>query len=263
MLRTRIAPTPSGYLHIGNMVNFVLTARLATEHGGRLQLRIDDYDSTRVRAEYVEDIFATCQWLGISFDTGPSGVSEFERSYSLPHRIERHREALRDLAPIGYTCDCSRAAIAAGTVPSACIPRELPLSDPGVALRVRAPALSVELGSHTVDLADLGDFVAWRSDGLPSYQLGSLVDDRDSGTNLLVRGVDLLQSSAAQLYLARYIQAPAFSQARFWHHPLLTDDSGVKLSKSAGSQSQPARMLASRHEVHVLADRMWHDLGTL
>jgi hypothetical protein len=87
---TRLAPTPSGYLHAGNAINFLITARLAQESGSRVLLRIDDLDQERVRPEYVEDVFRSLEWLGIHWDDGPSGPEELYSTWSQQLRTARY-----------------------------------------------------------------------------------------------------------------------------------------------------------------------------
>ncbi len=238
MLVTRIAPTPSGYLHPGNAVNFLLTSWLARSTGGRLLLRIDDMDATRVRDEYTADIFRVLAWLGILIDQGPSDVEEFRREYSQARRTEHYRGEL-DRLPGLYACRCSRRELpAGGSYPGTC--RGLGLAwEPGTtALRIEVPpGTAAVVGELTIDVAEeVGDFVVWRRDDLPSYQLASVIEDRDLGVNAVVRGMDLLPSTAAQLYLAPWLGAQEFVRADFRHHALLRDGLGLRMSKSAGSR---------------------------
>src|SRR5258708_37010017 len=92
--RTRIAPTPSGFLHLGNVVSFVRTVELGKRKGAKVLLRIDDLDRERVEPEYVQDIFDTLEFLELPWDEGPRNVEEFERDWSQIHRIGLYREAL-------------------------------------------------------------------------------------------------------------------------------------------------------------------------
>ena len=109
-MRTRIAPTPSGYLHAGNAVNFLLTAELARLHGGSLLLRIDDLDAERARPEYLDDIFHSLEWLGIAWHEGPRDAADFQRNWSQRTRIGRYQVLLDQLRRGGhlYACTCSR-----------------------------------------------------------------------------------------------------------------------------------------------------------
>lgn len=244
MLVTRIAPTPSGYLHAGNAVNFLLTAWLARQHGGRLLLRIDDMDAERVRAPYLEDVFRVLEWLDIRIDAGPSGVGEFQREYSLVHRTGVYRAAVAAMRSAGahvYACRCSRrdlAGHAAGFYPGTCRNAGLAHVPGETALRVALDRPTpVDVAGEIIDVAGvMGDFVIWRRDDVPAYQLASVVEDRDLRVNAVVRGRDLLASTGAQLALAPLLGAHDFAAADFRHHALLTGADGAKLSKSAGSR---------------------------
>jgi len=237
---TRIAPTPSGFLHEGNRINFRRTADLAREIGATIALRIDDADAPRYRREYAEDIFATLWSMGIEWTVGPRDVDDFEAHWSQRAKTEYYRSQVHKALDRGmpaYACSCSRSQqrgpAVAGCVGD-CRARGLPLASGVTALRVVAdPGAEVELGVHRVDLgAEMGDFVVWRRDDLPAYQVVSLVEDRDLGVTHIVRGLDLLPSSAAQLHLATWFDATNVSGATFVHHELVTDESGAKLSKS-------------------------------
>lgn len=260
MLVTRIAPTPSGFLHPGNAVNFLLTAWLARATGGRLLLRIDDMDAGRVREAYIADIFRVLQWLGIECDGGPSGVAEFRRSYSTAHRVEVYRAELQRLldAGLGYACRCSRRDLAThpGDVyPGTCRPLGLPLVAQETAARLRVPQpCPVGVGRLRLDVAEvIGDAVLWRRDDLPAYQLASVVEDRDLGVNAVVRGMDLLPSTAFQVHLGQLLGAQRFAAADFRHHRLITGSDGRKLAKSAGSRG--SSMVGDRELLGLIRQR--------
>jgi len=242
--RTRIAPTPSGYLHAGNAVGFLITARLASERKATLRLRIDDLDVERARPAYIEDIFASLEWLGIQWDEGPTGPADHAARWSQELRVPRYTGLLTLLAAQDhlYACTCSRRGIVACT----CRDQSNALDAPGVSWRLRVPEpCPVEIktlnGSASVDLAALlHDPVLRQRNGRPAYQIASLADDVDHGTTLIVRGSDLLPSTACQLHLAGLLGLSSFAQVRFLHHPLITDVSGNKLSKSEGAASLKA-----------------------
>jgi glutamyl-tRNA synthetase len=244
LLRSRIAPTPSGFLHLGNGVNFAITWALVRAAGGVLRLRIDDADSGRARPEFVEDVFRQLDWLGIDWDEGPSGVEDFFRNHSQTLRRDRYRAVTDSLMERGlvYPCTCSRKeildAFGHGIYPGRCRRGPVrPRPDFALRLLVEEDAV-VRVGGESVPLARrMGDFVVWRKDGLPAYQLASLVDDIDHRMNLVVRGADLLDSTAAQLYLASRLdgEGAGFRRARFLHHSLVRGPGGGKLSKSRGS----------------------------
>src|ERR1700755_812419 len=108
--KTRIAPTPSGFLHLGNAYSFALTAALAEKYGAKILLRIDDLDRERVQKEYVQDIFDTLNFLELPWDEGPRNVMELERDWSQIHRMGLYKEALDLLREEGdlFACNCSR-----------------------------------------------------------------------------------------------------------------------------------------------------------
>lgn len=253
-MTSRIAPTPSGYLHLGNAYNFLLTEKLVRDGGGRLRLRIDDGDAGRMRPEYVDDIFESLRWLGIEWEEGPRNREEQETLYSQTLQGSRYRALLERLAGRGwlYACTCSRKEIAAAAGPDgqyagSCSEKELPLDTPGAALRLRTPPDAVVgwedgmKGSISLRPWDcMRDFVVWRRDGAAAYQLATVADDLAYRITTIVRGEDLLPSTAAQLWLASCAEEPQFETIRLLHHPLLQDESGKKLSKSAGSTSLEA-----------------------
>jgi len=248
-MKTRIAPTPSGFLHVGNAVSFLITYCLAKSENGKLLLRIDDQDRERYRKEYVEDIFYALDWLGIQYDEGPSSVADFDKYWSQHQRLSLYDDALKSSLEQEwvYACDCTRKdLVASGNYPvydGKC--RDLKKSFlKNMAWRWR---IKENTSIHWIDLiqADttvnlskqMGDFVVKQKNGLPSYQLGSYVDDLHFNITHIIRGADLLTSTAAQLYMATCWQSTAFQHIYFGHHPLITDKNGNKLSKSAGSES--------------------------
>lgn len=249
-LKTRIAPTPSGYLHLGNALSFALTWALARQNGGVVALRIDDLDNARFRPEYLQDIFDTLHYLGLDYDQGPQSPADFLQHDSQLLRLPLYHELLDRLVCQGlvYACPCSRTQIAAlspeGLYPGTCRGKRLPLSTPRAAWRLRVPEgrevgfQDLLLGEVAVPLGEaMPDFVVRRKDGVPAYQVASVVDDVRMGVNLVVRGQDLLYSTAAQLYLAQLAGEEGFAKIRFAHHPLVEEPDGGKLSKSHGSLS--------------------------
>ena len=243
---SRLAPTPSGFLHIGNAVNFLSTWAMVKSLGGRLILRIDDMDGIRFRKEVLEDIFVCLDWLGLDWDAGSFGPSSFYNEFSLQKRKDHYWERLKTLSSISgkvYACRCSRSEIKRASAnklyPGTCRTRSISFTTGETALRIRVDRDGpVRVGDHEIDLAaKFGDFVLWRKDDQPSYQLASLIEDEEAGVNLVVRGEDLLLSSAAQLYLADSFGFLNFPLARFIHHPLVTGPDGEKLSKSRGAHA--------------------------
>jgi len=249
--RTRIAPTPSGYLHLGNAYSFKLTADLARRTGAKILLRIDDLDRERVEERYIQDIFDTLHFLDIPWDEGPRDRADFGQVWSQLHRMTLYRRALEELRNQGvlFACACSRTQIAresaGGEYPGTCRDKGLSLDMPDVSWRVRTD-MRRELTMQQLDGSafkgvldgSVKDFIVRKKDGQPAYQLTSLVDDLHFGVDLIVRGQDLLPSTLAQLYLAELLPGgTAFAGVVFNHHALLTDAGGNKLSKSAGAAS--------------------------
>lgn len=218
---TRIAPTPSGFLHEGNLVNFLLTQRLAAEIGAGNVLRIDDMDRDRTRPEYVEDVFRVVDWLGI----------EPTATVYLSQRTERDVEALHDMRAAGmpaFVCRCSRTDLGDSlSCARHCDEQNLDLVTGASALRLRLPVGPLRDA--------MGDVVLWRRDGYPAYQLSSLVADHDFRISHIVRGEDLLDSTSVQLFMARFLEDSPFLHAQVIHHPLIVGESGAKLSKSQGT----------------------------
>ncbi|MEL6673178.1 MAG: glutamate--tRNA ligase family protein [Bacteroidota bacterium] len=262
--RTRLAPTPSGYLHLGNLVNFAWAWLWTKKYQGQLILRIDDLDKGRWRPKYVEDIFRSLEWIGLAFDEGPSGPEDFYRNFSQHTRLDQYATAIQILQEKQrlYACTCSRKQILLaspdGSYPGTCSALHRPFEGPQTAWRIRTDRERVSwedrmMGPQTHLLeGNLTDFVIRKKDGLPAYQLASLVDDVQMGVSFIVRGQDLQASTAAQLWLARQLNYAPFLQAEFFHHPLITQPDGQKLSKSEGAMAlktlreqgtQPARII--------------------
>ncbi|MGZ3778861.1 MAG: glutamate--tRNA ligase family protein [Mucilaginibacter sp.] len=248
--KTRIAPTPSGFLHLGNVLSFAITAAIAEKTNAKILLRIDDLDHERVRKEYVRDIFDTLNFLEIPWHEGPRNFQEYESEYSQVHRLDLYNSALEELKSSGqvFACTCSRAQIRAISpdeiYPGTCRDKGISLDAKDVSWRLRTDRTK-EILINTLDQgiiktklpAAMQDFVVRKKDGYPAYQLASVIDDLHFGVDLIVRGEDLYDSTLAQAYLASVLQAQTFKKITFHHHPLLTTLSGKKLSKSAGDTS--------------------------
>ncbi|MBE9585958.1 tRNA glutamyl-Q synthetase [Mucilaginibacter sp. JRF] len=242
--RTRIAPTPSGYLHVGNALSFIITAGLANETGAQTLLRIDDMDRDRADDLYVQDVFDTLQFLDIPWQQGPRDLQEYKGQWSQIFRLDRYNAALERLRQSGqiFACNCSRSQLKGhAAYPGTCRHKNIPLDAPEVSWRLKTEPASISVknlnGYITEDLpAEMTDFVVRKKDGYPAYQLSSVIDDVHFGVDLIVRGQDLWASTLAQLYLSRVLGLP-FGGAAFYHHRLLLGSDGTKLSKSAGATS--------------------------
>lgn len=242
-LKTRIAPTPSGFLHIGNAFSFLLTWLIARRQGGTVHLRIDDIDSDRVRPEYRQDIYDSLHWLGLDWDT------------EAPTQLGRQGEYSKYLQMLDgklYPCACSRKTIQTNTKQGlygqTCLPQALtPVAaclQAEFNYRLHVPTeVTIMLkdalkGNCVLKPAELaGDLIVWRKHHEPAYQLASVVDDIEAGINFIVRGEDLWSSTAFQLYIASLLGVSAFTDVTFLHHGLITDEAGKKLSKSDGATS--------------------------
>lgn len=226
-------------------MSFSLTAALARKHGAKILLRIDDLDRARVNPEYLTDIFDTLRFLEIPWDEGPQDADDFEANFSQVHRIGLYNEALEQLAAGGFVfaCTCSRKQLGE-TASCACVDKQIPLNTLEVSWRLRTTNNAVlKLNSYNGTIiptqlaAEMENFVVRKKDGFPAYQLTSVIDDLLYGVDLIVRGEDLWPSTLAQIQLAAVLDKPVFNNTVFYHHPLLLEGPGKKLSKSAGSTS--------------------------
>jgi glutamyl-Q tRNA(Asp) synthetase len=228
---TRFAPSPTGYLHLGHVVNAIYVWGVARAAGGQILLRIEDHDRIRCRPEYDAALLEDLDWLGFVADAGRDPVL---RQSDDPAAYERALEHLRRTATV-YACDCSRKGIGGERYGGRCRTRGL-AEGPGRGIRV-AIAPGVErfddllLGPQEQAPVDqCGDLLVRDRDGNWTYQFAVTVDDHRQDINLVIRGVDLLASTGRQLLLARMLgraDAP-----RFLHHPLVLRRPGEKLSKS-------------------------------
>lgn len=247
--KTRLAPTPSGYLHAGNVLSFAITGVLAEKSGAAILLRIDDMDRDRVEPQYVEDIIDSLNYLGIPWLKGPRTLADLENEYSQMHRLPLYQAALQKLWDDGhvYACTCTRTQILSqnkdGIYPGTCRHKGLPPDTKDACWRLRTDANGA-ITMHTLRSIETHPFptlmtdpVIRKKDGHPAYQLSSVVDDTHYGIDLVVRGMDLLPSTLLQLYLAGLLGISSFADTTFHHHGLISGPDGQKLSKSAGDTS--------------------------
>ena len=244
MIVTRFAPSPTGRLHLGHAYSAVLGHHRAARSGGKFLLRIEDLDPTRRRPEFVDGIFKDLEWLGLDWAEPPLVQSK---------RTDAYTAALEELKALGlaYACFCTRADIAqsltaphgdaATSYPGTC--RALP-DDPE---RCAATAHCWRLDSaRALELAalpqwteadgavfhsqatDIGDAILARKDAPASYHLACVVDDADSGVNLVVRGADLRPSTPIQRLLQQLL---GLAEPTYLHHPLVTHADGRRLAK--------------------------------
>jgi len=249
MMHTRIAPTPSGYMHAGNVFNFLLNWTWARSHNGKVLLRIDDGDAERKRKEYVEDIFRVLDWLELDWDIGPTGPDDFEKNWSQSLRRPMYDAALNKLnyKNLLFACSCSRKEVCH------CIRKNIPLYTPHTAWKIKVTDNSTITftdhinGDITESIAT--SFAVRKKDGIPAYQLSSVIDDAYYAITHICRGADLIPSTAMQLYIDSHCSTPHLKNCRFWHHPLLTDASGAKLSKSAGVQAESITRILNKNRL--------------
>lgn len=250
-MRGRFAPSPSGLMHLGNAWAALL-AWLQVRHAqGRFILRIEDLDPERSKETYVRSLIEDLRWLGLDWDEGPDTGGR-HAPYRQSERMELYQDAFARLRAQDavYPCFCSRQEIQnAASAPHGAFPHIYP----GTCRRLAASVVQENLRSGKrhcwrfkqfdaaisfVDLgagpqtftypAELEDFVVWRSDGVPSYQLAVVVDDAAMKITHVLRGADLLVSAAQQIALYR---ALGLAVPRFAHIPLLLGPDGHRLSK--------------------------------
>lgn len=226
--RLRYAPTPSGYLHEGNLLNFRLNYRASrfAHPPAHMLLRIDDLDAARARPDYIQNIFDTLRAQELAWDEGPVDAADFQENWSQLHRLPLYHELLARLRQKGllYACAKSRKDLEAfgGVPPEHFRQQKLDLDAPDVAWRVRTPPGF-----------PMPDFVVRRRDGVPAYQVATIADDLHFGVTHVIRGADLEPSTQAQKWLAEAAGLGAFAGIQFLHHPLIMGADGRKLSKSS------------------------------
>lgn len=247
---TRLAPSPTGALHLGNARTFLINWLLARQNGWRVVLRIEDLDGPRIKAGADQALIDELRWLGIDWDEGPTYQSS---------RGAVYRAAVERLIAQGdaYACVCSRKEIetaasaphaedGAAIYPGTCRGQFASIDDARRASG-REPAVRFKVPSAPIAFtdtfagerqyanaaADLGDFVILKNDGLAAYQLAVVLDDAAAGVTDVVRGNDLIDSTPRQMLLYR---ALGFSDAvpRYCHLPLVVGKDGRRLAKRHG-----------------------------
>ena len=244
----RFAPSPSGRIHLGNILCCLLAWLSARQKGGKIVLRIEDLDTARCPRKYAQQMIEYLHWLGLTWDEGPV-VGGPDGPYYQSERTALYEEALEKLRGMGlvYPCYCTRAELHAASAPHrsdgqavyAGTCRNLTAAERSAKKRAPATRLLVpdeewsftdgHMGSYEENLLrDCGDFLLRRSDGMFAYQLAVVVDDAAMAVTEVVRGSDLLSSTPRQMYLYDLLglKAPAFI-----HFPLLLAPDGRRLSK--------------------------------
>jgi len=249
MLKTRFAPSLTGYLHLGHVLHMIHVWGVACAKGAKVLARIEDHDYGRARPEYEVAILENMQWLGFVPDLGISASdvgqpSEYRQSDCVYH----YEETLRLLAGKGrvYGCECSRKEILAKQsdgqgepcYPGTCAEKNLPLEGNTVRFRIFAGAVAfrdLALGDcHQAPVGQCGDFSLRDRNGQWTYQFCCVCDDIRHGIDLVVRGEDILSSTGRQIQLFQALGKPV---PTYFHHPLVCDESGEKLSKRQRSES--------------------------
>jgi glutamyl/glutaminyl-tRNA synthetase len=270
--RGRLAPSPTGLLHVGHAQTFWIAAQRAIENRGTLILRNEDLDPQRSRAEFACAMIEDLRWLGIRWSEGPDCGGDYG-PYSQSERRTHYLEAWRLLREGGflYPCLCSRKDLAQSAsapndaddepvYPGTCRARNdvaAFIEPAGTNWRFRVPDgeavefADLNLGQQRyVAGSDFGDFLVWRRDDVPAYQLAVVVDDAAMQITEVVRGADLLKSTARQLLLMR---ALGYAAPDYFHCELVRDSSGVRLAKRHDALSirhlrenglQPGQILA-------------------
>ena len=241
-VRTRFAPSPTGYLHIGGARTALFNWLFARKTGGTFILRIEDTDNARNTEEATRAIFTGMEWLGLDWDGQPIYQSRRTEAYAAAFR------ALEDQGLV-YPCFCTRAQRLAASAPhrsdgvvlysGRC--RHLTPAERETLSAQRAPAWRVQVPEETVSFrdqiqgdyaqnlaAECGDFILRRSDGVYAYQLAVVVDDAFQGVTQVVRGSDLLDSAPRQLWLQSKLGLP---HPEYGHVPLLLSPDGRRLAK--------------------------------
>ncbi|MEX2571866.1 MAG: tRNA glutamyl-Q(34) synthetase GluQRS [Gemmatimonadota bacterium] len=252
-MRGRFAPSPTGDLHLGNARTALLSWLQVRSAGGRFVMRVEDLDPGRVREEYLESQLLDLRWLGLDWDEGPDVGGDFG-PYLQSARQANYEDALQQLSEQGllYECYCTRKEIAEAAnaphadeegpaYPGTCSGRP-PTGSLGrpAALRFRVPAGEVLFDDalHGTTVSDpameVGDFVVRRKDGVAAYQLAVVVDDAAMRISDVLRGADLLSSTARQIPL---YQALGLEPPRWTHVPLVLSADGERFSKRSGALS--------------------------
>ena len=274
----RFAPSPSGRLHLGNLLCALLVWLSARQKGGRVLLRVEDLDTARCPRRYAAQMEADLRWLGLDWDIGPGkdgGTGPYEQS----RRTAVYQAALEKLQGMGlvYPCFCTRAELHASSAPH----REdgqviyagtcRNLTDAQRAAKTKTPCWRVAVpdedvsftdglqGAYTQNLArGCGDFIIRRADGVYAYQLAVVTDDAEAGVTQVVRGSDLLSSTPRQIWLQRQL---GFPEPAYYHVPLLVAPDGRRLSKRERDLDMGA--LRERYTPQALLGLLAHACGLL
>ena len=254
LTKGRFAPSPTGRMHLGNVMSALLSWLSIKSQGGEWLLRIEDIDPQRSKQQYADQIMEDLEWLGLTWDEGPYYQSKREDIY------EQYLNILNEKGLL-YTSYKTRAERLAVSAPQEGDSPPAPLLKRGErnvlgALTLRVSDCMIEYvdrhyGTQTVDIKnDIGDFIVRRRDGAWAYQLAVVVDDALMGVTEVVRGRDLLQSAGQQIYLGGLL---GFPRMQYAHLPLLCNEAGQRLSKRDKSMD-----LGQLQEHHSAEDIIGH-----
>jgi glutamyl-tRNA synthetase len=254
--RGRIAPSPTGLLHLGHASTFWTAHQRCREFGGTLIVRMDDLDGDRCKKEFATAALEDLHWLGITWEEGPDSGGPCG-PYAQSERLPLYKEAFEKLRTLGsvYPCTCSRKDVARALsaphapddepfYPGTCRPAQASISQTPRAgtnwrFRIDPPQnvgfKDLAMGEQNAFASrHFGDFLIWRKDDYPSYQLASAVDDALMGVTEIVRGEDLIPSTFRQILIWRCLGYPL---PRFFHCNLLRDENGKRLAKRDNARS--------------------------
>ncbi|MBT3198662.1 MAG: tRNA glutamyl-Q(34) synthetase GluQRS [Phycisphaerales bacterium] len=269
---TRLAPSPTGALHMGNARTFLINFLIARQRNWRILMRMEDIDSPRVKPWAAQQALDDLEWMKITWDETVSNQSDRNDAYlAALENLTHHQHA--------YPCVCSRKDIQqAGGAPHnddhitvypgtcrgkyASAQEATRLTGRPAAWRVRAGSEPIVFtdgfaGRQEIDLASsCGDFVVFRNEGLAGYQLAVVVDDCEQGVDVIVRGDDLLDSAARQIHMRRCLGGGP--EPEYWHVPLVTGPDGRRLAKRHGDTR-----LSHYRDIGVRPERVLGLLGFL
>jgi glutamyl-tRNA synthetase len=266
-LITRLAPSPTGALHLGNARTFLINWLLARQLGWRIILRIEDLDGPRIKRGAADQLLIDLRWLGLDWDEGPIYQSS---------RSDPYAGAIRQLQDSGhaYPCICTRSEVESAAsaphaedgstvYPGTCRGRFATIEEATSAAGGRRPAIRFRVPDQTVEWMDcfagaqrcdvarqLGDFVIAKADGTPAYQLAVVVDDAAAVVTHVVRGDDLLDSTPRQMLLYTALGLAA-RRPSYYHFPLVVGTDGRRLAKRHGDTR-----LSHYREMNVSASRV-------
>ena len=274
-LVSRFAPSPTGRMHAGNLLSYLVCWIVVRRTGGRIALRIEDLDPARSKQAYADQIMADLELFGLTWDDGPFYQSD---------RSDLYRSAYEKLERQGlvYPCFCTRADLHAASAPHEGEAPVYPGTCRGLseAERVakaqmlaeqgRAPAMRIATDDRTVTFndglkgrqryqldRDCGDFVVRRADGTFAYNLAVVADDADMGVTAVVRGSDLLPATAQQIYLQSLLGRPT---PTYFHHPLFRAPDGTRIAKR-NRRAQVEELLATHKTPEAVLGRIAHTAG--